>query len=166
MSEFDKARKEAKADAKEMDKLLNNYSYKGSKEAARTDVEFRKLLAEHFGKARDDIVAVLEMAYQDSEMETASKLEGVLEWLNVAMLEMRLELEWSDETDHEHLIRLVKLDRSLARNAEKLLEATGRLKDMTGQNRRMLAKRCHETTELITGMLEDYKKRRHVLGGP
>ena len=101
MSEWDKAKKESGKDGKMMAKLVSDYSYKDPATAKKTDRKVKKAVAENLNRSRDFIFPMIEAAYLRKDMENAGALEDNMQWLNVFLLE--LELQVLPHTDARHL---------------------------------------------------------------
>ncbi len=166
MSEWVKAKGEAKKLFKEIEKEVEGYGYKDPKHAERTDEKFRRLMADWINKSRDFLFPMIEAAYLEEEVENAGALEEVMQWLDVFLLELGLPLVWGDNAAYKDYVKIIQSDVTLVRNGEKLAKTLESMQDQVlhGHGGSMVRK-CAQLKKFISDMLVVFKKRRHALGG-
>jgi hypothetical protein len=166
MSEWIKAAKETKPEFREIDKAISDYNYSEPKKAEVTDERVRRLIAEHINKSRDFLFPMIEAAYLEKEMDNASALEDVMQWLDLFLLELGLPLVWDDRADYRKLAKLIKADVTMIRNSKQLEGILESMQDRVLHGRSgPVVKKCAQLKKYISDMLGLYKTRRHVLGG-
>jgi hypothetical protein len=166
MSEWVKARGEAKAEFSDLSKAVPGYSYKDAKSAEETDGKLRKKLQGMVSASRDSLFPMIEAAYLEKDWDNAGALEDVMQWLDLYMLELGLPAEWNEKAGYRGHVKLIRSDLALLRNTAKLAKA---LEDM---NEKVLhgkggsvVRKSAQLKQFITDLLGSYKKRRHALGG-
>jgi hypothetical protein len=167
MSEWEKAKDEAKREARIMQKEVRGYSYKDEEHAEKTDKEYRNLVSGFINDSRDHVFPMIEAAYLEKHFENASVLEEVMKWLDIFLLEIGLKLEWRDDADYRAFSRLIKADVTLLENSRKLAQITKKMKEDVLRNKakKPLTKKAHQLRQYVSDLMLVFKKRRHSLGG-
>jgi hypothetical protein len=166
MSEWVKARGEAKKEFKMMDKLVEGYGYAEPKHAEVTDKHFRRLLADEINKSRDFLFPMIEAAYIESNMDNAGALEEVMQWLDVFLLELGLPLVYNEKAGYREFARLIKSDSGLIENGETLAGVIKKMQDEVLHGRSgPVVRKCAQLKNYLTEMLTLFKRRRHSLAG-
>jgi len=166
MSEWAKGKKEAGKEAREMEKLIDGYSYQDPGHAERTDVKYREMLGEEIGKVRDFLFPMLEAAYLEDNMDNAGGLQDLMQWVEVLALEMGLKMEWNRDAAYKNYEKLIKIDAALISDMQNLAKAAHQMnEDVMKGKAGSVVKRCSEMKQTVTGIITSFKKRRHSLGG-
>jgi hypothetical protein len=166
MSEWVKAKSEARADFREMEKALDGYSYKEPKHAERTDERFRRRIGDEINRSRDFLFPMIEAAYIEQDVDDATALEEVMQWLDVFLLELGLPLVWNENADYRSYMKLIRADVTISRNAAKLSKILEKMQEQVLHGKSgSVVRKSAQLKKFISDLLTVFKRRRHALGG-
>ena len=166
MSEWVRAKREAKAENKSMEKEIDGYSYKDPKHSERTDEKLRRLVADEVNKSRDSLFPMVEAAYIEQDTDDATALEEVMQWLDVFLLELGLPLLWNENADYRGYMKLIKADATIVSNSRKLSNILEKMNAQVLHGKSgSVVRKSAQLKKYITDLLAVFKKRRHALGG-
>ena len=166
MSEWVRAKGEAKAEFKEMDKAVAGYSYKEPKHAESTDNHVKRLIADELNKSKDSLFPMIEAAYMEKDWDDSGALEDVMQWIDVFLLELGLPLQWDEKAGCRSFVKVIKADVTLLRNSRKLASILEKMNEQVmGGRGGSAVRKSAQLKKFIADMLGVFKKRRHALGG-
>ncbi len=166
MSEWESGKNHAKKEAKELEGLIDGYSYRDAKHAEKTDELYREILTKDMRKCRDLIFPLIEAAYIEQDFKNAGALEDVMQWLDVFLLELGLKLEWNDMATDSEYETLIKTDLVLLNNTNSLVDILDVFQQKTLHGKAgSVVEKCGKIKKYVGDLLLLFKKRRHALGG-
>ncbi len=166
MSEWVRAKREAKSESKAMEKEIEGYSYQDPKHSEKTDGKMRRLIADEVNKSRDSLFPMVEAAYIEQDTDDAAALEEVMQWLDVFLLELGLPLIWDEHADYRSYMKLIRADATMIINSRKLSKILEAMNEQVLHGKSgSVVRKSAQLKKYISDLLAVFKKRRHALGG-